>query len=182
MQLLNGILNRLARGMRAKSWKALLGLIPRLLAMLSLISSHSMPLPWGRGCTSTASQGQDKPPCAWNHNPPVWPLDRWETPNNQQTQVCDNYGLPTQISRRAILPNMSVQKHCGWAAAKTDPLWSVDIVSRVPESLSSTPSVWEWANRQRRHIPYKTSAEKTLRPWGVSAHAPKTNTSQHPWL
>lgn len=72
-QLLNANLHRLARGPGAWSWKALLGPIPRLRAMLSLISSHSMPLPWGRGCTSRASQGQDKPPCAWNHNPPTRP-------------------------------------------------------------------------------------------------------------
>lgn len=71
-QLLRAILNRLARGSEAQSWKALLGPIPRLRAALSLISSHSMPLPWGQGCTSRVSQGQDKPPCAWNHNPPTW--------------------------------------------------------------------------------------------------------------
>jgi len=40
--------------------------------MLRLISSHSMLLPWGRGCSSRVSQGQDKPPFyAWNHNSPT---------------------------------------------------------------------------------------------------------------
>lgn len=40
--------------------------------MRGLISSHSMPLPWGQGCTSCVSQGQDKPACTWSHNPPTW--------------------------------------------------------------------------------------------------------------
>lgn len=71
-QLLNDILNHLACGSGTQSEKALPGPILRLRAMLSLISSHSMPLPWGWGCSSRVSQGQDKRPRAWNHNPPTW--------------------------------------------------------------------------------------------------------------
>lgn len=97
----------------------------------------------GRGCTSRVPQGQDKPSLCLEAQSSHLGPDRWETPHNQQTQVCDNYGLPTQISRRALLPNMSAEKHYGRAAVNAGPVWGVDRVSRVLASLSSAPVVWD---------------------------------------
>lgn len=65
----------------------------------------------GRGCTSRVPQGQDKPSLCLEAQSSHLGPDRWETPHNQQTQVCDNYGLPTQISRRALLPNICQLKN-----------------------------------------------------------------------
>lgn len=142
-QLLNAILNRLARGPGAQSWKALLGLIPRLRSVLSLISSHSMLLPWGRGCTSHVSQGQDKPLCAWNHNPPTraWTAGKLLTINKHRCAII--MGCLLRYQEGLSSPICQFKKHCGWVALNTDPLWSVDIVPWVPASLSSMPAVWD---------------------------------------
>lgn len=143
LQLLQAILNRSARGPGARSWKALLGPIPRLCAVHSLISSHSMPLPWGRSSTSRVSQGQDKPPCAWNHNPPTWVRTAGKLLTINKHRCAIITGCLLRYQDRLSFPNMSVQKHCGWATVNTDPLWSVDIVSRALASLSSVPAVWD---------------------------------------
>lgn len=105
--------------------------------------------------------------------------DRWETPHNQQTQVCDNYGLPARISRRAFLLNMSVQKHCGWAAVNTGPLWSVDTVSRVSPSLSSMPAVWDYGPTSYVDVSITDPQLETCTAPRCIASSAKTNTT-HP--
>lgn len=122
----------------------------------------------GRSCTSRVPQGQDKPSLCLEAQSSHLGPDRWETLHNQQTQVCDNYGLPTQISRRALLPNMSAEKHYGRSAVNTGPLWGVDRVSRVLASLSSVAcGVGLGPMSSVSFIIWQTSSEKCLEPPGA---------------
>lgn len=43
----------------------------------------------GPGCSSRVSQGQDKPPCAWNHNPPTraWTAGKLLTINKHRCAI-----------------------------------------------------------------------------------------------
>lgn len=114
--------------------------------MLSLISSHSMLLPWGRGCTSRGSQGQDKPQCAWSHNPPTW---------------AQTAGKLLTINRhRCVIIVGCLFRYQDRFKNTGDPLWRVDNVPRIPALLSNMHVVWEQDDKQFEHTHYRTSAEQ----------------------
>lgn len=151
-QLLPAVLHHLAASSAARPGKSLLDLIPRLCSTLGLISSHGMPLPWGQGCTSCVSQGQDKPACTWSHNPPTWSrtAGKLRTISKHRCAIImgcllryhDGFSFPIcQFQNTANGPQRT-QAHCQWWILYRGSLHHSGVRLQWRISLTSTGSVW----------------------------------------